>query len=122
MINFAPASNAASSTSILNGDASDRIILGAQFSCLGANFTAANALANVILSAATTSDTTHVLAGNPFVALYQTLATSTSEVFTATTTQATPNRRWNAGSYLTFTTNATSTGLSCTIGVTYFGT
>jgi hypothetical protein len=122
MIVFSPISDTASTTSIFNAEANDRIIKQVQFSCTGANFTAATSLAQVTLSAATTAVSSLGLQANPRVALSNTLATSTSEVWTATTTTATPNRRWNSGSYLTFATNATSTGLSCVIGVDYIGT
>lgn len=119
---FAPVSNAASSTSVYNGDSSDRIIKDAHITCTGANFTAANSIAQVTFQAATTSGTTQGVAGNPRLALSTTVATSAAEVYVATSSMNTIARRWNSGSYLTFNTNATSTGLSCVVGVDYIAT
>ncbi len=119
---WAPVSNTASSTSIFNGDASDRIIKQVEISCVGANFTAANSLAQVTFSAATTSVTNQGLQKNGNVALSTTVATSTYEAYVATSSQALVGRRWNTGSYLTFNTNATSTGLTCSIFADYIGT
>lgn len=123
MIVFAPTSNTASSTSILNGDANDRIIKQAQYDCTGATFTSTISLASVLFEAATTTIANEGLLGNGNLAMYSTMSTSSgNEAFAATSTQAASNRRWASGTYLTFSSNATSTGLSCTIGVDYFGT
>ncbi len=119
---FAPISNTASTTSVYNGDSSDRIIKDAHITCTGANFTAANSLAQVTFSAATTAVSSLGLQRNPNPALSTTVATSGAEVYVATSTQNTNARRWASGSYLTFLTNATSTGLSCVVGVDYIAT
>ncbi len=119
---FAPVSNSASSTSVYNGDSSDRIIKDAHITCTGANFTAGQALSSVIFSAATTSATSNGLKSNPNLALYVAVSSSTPELYVASSSQGTIARRWNAGSYLTFLTNATSTGESCVVGVDYIAT
>lgn len=119
---FAPISNTASTTSVYNGDSSDRIIKDAHITCTGANFTAANSLAQVTFSAATTAVASLGLQNNPRLALSTTVATSAAEVYVATSSQNTIARRWNSGSYLTFLTNATSTGMSCVVGVDYIAT
>ncbi len=119
---FAPTSNTASTTSVYNGDSSDRIIKDAHITCTGANFTASNSLAQVTFSAATTAVSSLGLQRNPNPALSTTVATSASDVYVASSTQNTNARRWASGSYLTFLTNATSTGLSCVVGVDYIAT
>lgn len=131
MINWAPTTNAASSTSILNGDASDRIIKQTTYSCSGfnANFngTAAGGLANEVFTIATTSVANVGLQGNTNFILSTNVATSAtvSEVFNASTTPggtATVNtRRWAAGTYLSINSTGTSSAAACTIGVDYIG-
>ncbi len=119
---FAPVSNAASSTSVYNGDASDRIIKDAHITCTGAAFTAQPNLASVVFSAATTAVSSLGLQANVNLPLFVAVSSSSAELYVASSTQNTTARRWNAGSYLTFLTNATSTGESCVIGVDYIAT
>lgn len=121
---FAPISNTASTTSVYNGDVSDRIIKDAHITCTGANFSAATALVStgVVFSAATTAVASLGLQSNVNLALSVAVGTSTAELYVASSSQNTIARRWNAGSYLTFLTNATSTGESCVIGVDYIAT
>ncbi len=120
---WAPVSNSASSTSVYNGDSSDRIITSAHYDCTGAAFTAGNSIAYVRFTAATTSGSSQGLNGNSNFVLDTNVGSSTLEVFVSSTTPGLTGtaafRRWKSGSYLTFNTNATSTGESCIVGVNY---
>ncbi len=120
---WAPQSNSASTTALYNGDSSDRIITSAQYDCTGASFTAANAVAYLRFTAATTSAPTNSTLGSTNLVLDNNVGSSTAEVFMASTTPGSTviagTRRWASGSYLQFDTNATSTGLTCLIGVNY---
>lgn len=126
----APGANATSS-SILNTDANDRYISTLKVGCevVGTSQTAYTGagLATLTVFAATTStaapatvsNTNKVGGGNV------TIATSTVQfgISTSTIGAATGNSQiymiWPAGSYLTFTANATNTAL-CTFGADYF--
>lgn len=132
--------NNATSTSILNTDASDRYITSNFVDCGNAttSYTAVTGtgLANITVKAATTSTNAPAVIANTNLAMNDTIATGTSAQGTAgfidvvvssssvssaptVTGNAGANSfqfRWAAGSYLTFFWNATST-MTCTIGV-----
>lgn len=121
-INFAPASSAASSTSIYNGDASDRVITTTFVSCKGAigqggSFQAATTtLANLGLG----SNTNYIASSTA------TTTTLSSNFYIATSTGGPPTymvQIWPAATYVTFVAVGTSyTGLqlsTCTAGVNY---
>lgn len=119
-------SDSATSTSILNGDANDRIVEGAQYWCSGVGtsktaFTGAG-LDALSFSAATTSASAPAIITNTNFVLNTTVATSTATLFVASTspglTATAAQRIWASGSYLTFWSNATNTA-ACNIGVQY---
>ncbi len=129
-INMTLATAAATSTSVYNGDSSDRVILDLFASCSGVGtsltaYTGAG-LASLTISAATTSTSAPANVTNAslvFGASGTTIATSTPDAYSANTTfTAGPFlRRWAAGSYLTFFTNATNTA-ACNVGAHYLAT
>jgi len=118
----------ATTTSLYNGDSSDRIIQSVQFDCasVGTSKTAYTGagLANLIFTAATTSSSAPAAITNANVVLSTSVSTSSTELYVSTTTPGLTGsafvRRWASGSYLTFASNATNTA-ACTIGVSYFG-
>ena len=126
---MSPTTSSATSTSILNTDASDRIILDNFVSCAGATTTAFGAdslgLATWKWGAATTSGAAPQpsILNSVNAAMNINVATGTYDAYTASSTYtAVYTRRWAAGSYLTFQTNGTTTpSLSCVAGVHYIG-
>lgn len=114
----------ATTTSIQNTDSQDRIIITTEAFCsgLGTSQTAYTGagLAALTFQAATTSTAAPAsLGGNTNYLMNSTIATSTSESYTSTSTPVIPDaRRWAAGSWVTFSTNATNTG-SCIVDVKY---
>ncbi len=129
--------SAGTTTSILNTDASDRYITTFQASCSGITSIVAPYLgvnssigyfgiraATTTFNAATGTPTANVLVSNSNFAASTTVATSSAiTVMSTSTAAATMNsnqfsQEWAAGSYLTFITNATSSG-TCTVGVMY---
>lgn len=122
LISWSPGTNAATSTSILNPDGSDRIIKSVEYWC-GALTTVNGApLALWLFTSATTTTNSQGLQGNTNYVLTTSVATTTAELWVSSSTPgltATNDfRRWPANSYLTFNANASSTG-NCTIGVLY---
>ncbi len=141
-ITFAPATPAATSTSILNSDSNDRIIdeeisycsgLGSSRVAFSGGGLASNGLT---FSAATTSTSAPNTVTNTNLTLNVSIATTTGFAFvstsspsvittfvdgvpTSTSTQSVISRVWASGSYLTFWSNATNTA-TCTVGVRYF--
>lgn len=120
---------AATTTSLFNGDASDRIITNLTYSCSGVGssntaYTGAG-LASLIFTAATSSASVPNSITVTNALLNTNIATSSTELFVASTTPGLTGsafvRRWAAGSYLTFSSNATNTA-TCAIGVNYIGT
>lgn len=123
---FTPGTSA-TSTSILNTDASDRKIESFKYDCSGVGtsltaYTGAG-LASLVFTAATSSTASPAVNNNTNT-IPLTVSTSTVDSFNtvggATTTPAL-NRVWAAGSYMNFYSNATNTA-SCIIGVSYLGT
>lgn len=131
------------STSILNGDASNRYVMGVKVGCtgLGTSQTAysGTGLAALTLTVATSSTASPVTNGNTNrVTTPITIATSTGTFAFASSTAtllATTSVNgsvgvsggstdigtvWASNSYMTFTTNATNTA-ACTFGVDYIG-
>lgn len=117
------------STSVLNTDSSDRYVTGLRAGCsaVGTSRTAYSGagLAALTVSAATSStaspatqSNTNAVGGGSV-----TIGTSTAQ-WAVSTSSATgsgsnaPYNVWAAGSYMTFTTNATNTA-QCTFGVDY---
>lgn len=124
-IAMAPLTDAATSTTIYNSDATDRFVTGGYAVCggldrsggpLGAGY------ANFGFKAATSSTDVGGTrkTANTQLALNVLVSTSTVDGITATTspTGTTPAFwfRWAAGSYMNFYTNATNTA-ACTVGV-----
>ena len=124
---FTPATAAATSTSIYNGDASDRKIQSffADCSGMGTSFAAYSGAGLVsgglIFSYATTS-TANPNTPQTANAISISVATTTPDSYNitgaATTTPTGLQRVWAAGSYATFSSNATNTA-SCVVGVNY---
>ncbi len=122
-INLSLASASATSTSLLNTDDNDRIVTDAFATCsgLGTSLTAYTGagLAALTIQAATSSTATLGLNANLNYALNVTMATATADGYTATSTYTlVASRRWAAGSYMVFFSNATNTAL-CSPGVHY---
>ncbi len=122
-MNIAPATASATSTSILNSDASDRYITSAFAECTGAGssqtaYTGAG-LANLLLRIATSSTAAPVVLSNTNYAANLTIATTAPATYQSTTTPTTSWMQvWASGSYLTFYPNATNTA-QCVVGVSY---
>lgn len=123
-------STGATTTSVLNSDASDRYVKAIEMGCeaVGTSQTPLTGVGLLALTikAATTSSASpavisnaHVIGNSGF-----TLATSTPTFVIASSTVAGPAGSsdianiWAAGSYMTFWSNATNTAV-CTVGVTY---
>lgn len=129
-----PGANGTSS-SILNGDTSDRYITALKAGCqvLGTSKTAYSgaALAALTVSVATSSTSGPATNSNTNVVgtTAMTIGTSTPQFVSASSTASNGSTApgsayisnvWSAGSYLTFTTNATNTAM-CTFGADYIG-
>lgn len=120
----APGTNA-TSTSILNTDSTDRIVESAFVACssVGSSFVANTGagLAEFLVKMATTSTAAPSALTNTNYIANIVVATSTSDSYTATSTNPAPGpvgRLWASGSYLTIFTNATNTA-QCVGGVHY---
>lgn len=124
-IAMAPISAAATSTSILNSDATDRIVIDAGVTCTGLTnmFGSDSAgLVNYRWTAGTSSVAapTASVINATLAAMNVTVATTTPDGFTATSTYTNPYaRRWNAGSYMVFQTTGTSSAAACTPYLSY---
>lgn len=138
--------NGATSTSILNTDASDRFVISNFIACSSATstYTAVTGagLANWIIKAATTSTNAPAVISNTNLVMNDTVATGTvgagvasdyggialvasSSIATTSPTGWIGNAagsanqfRWATGTYLTYWSNATNTA-ACTVGVYY---
>ncbi len=125
-INMSPVNGSATSSSILNTDASDRWIQSGFGSCTGVGtsqaFLGSAGLAALLIQAATTSANASAgagLAGNVNLGLNLTVSTSTTNSNNASSTvPVAVSGRWPSGSYLTFNFNATNTA-ACVVGVNY---
>ncbi len=123
---FNPTTAAATTSSIVNGDAQDRIVTAAYVSCSGVGssntaYTGAG-LANLTFTMATTAASAPAALVNVAYVLQQNVATSTVDTQVASTSIskfATGNAiRWQAGSYMSISSNATNTA-ACTVTVPY---
>lgn len=125
----APGANATSS-SILNSSANDYYITAIKAGCqgVGSSFVAntGTGLVSLQLTVATTSTAAPAANGaNKVGGSTVVIATSSSSYVVASSTAGNPNSNglssnvWAAGSYLTFTTNATNTAM-CTFGADVF--
>lgn len=128
-----PASASATSSSILNTDASDRFITDAFVVCsaVGNVFTAVTGAgltsAGWLWKAATSSTASPAnIQGftSADLAMSVSVATTTAaDAYTATSTfTQVYNQRWKTNTYMTFQPNATSSTAVCTVGVHYLGT
>lgn len=121
-----PSSNTATSSSILNSDVGDRIVLDGFVSCpvVGSPLLYdGTGPATWVWTAATTSTAAPALfTSTVLAAMKLAVTTSTSaDSYGATTTYTNTNaRRWNAGSYMTFQPLGTTTA-TCVVGVHYIG-
>lgn len=124
-INMSPATASATSTSMLNSDASDRIVTDTFVDCntTGTSLTYLTGAGLLAWSAqiATTSASGVGLQGNINYVGNLSISTSTVDAYTASSTNPAPNpvgRVWPSGSYMTFVFNATNTA-ACVIGGHY---
>jgi len=124
-ININPRSITSTSTSLYNSDASDRIVTDAFVTCSGLTnmFGATSAGLSTYQWYAATSSVpapTASVANVPLAAMNTTVATSSDNGYTATTTYTNAfARRWNSGTYMIFQTNGTSSAATCQAGVHY---
>lgn len=124
-INLSPQSSAASSTSLFNGDASDRYVTDAFATCTGLTTSfGTDALGVATLKFFAGTSTTAApgasIADRSFNAMNVSLGTSTAYNYVATTTYTVPwGRIWTTQTYLIFQSNATSSGMTCNVGVHY---
>lgn len=125
MIVWTPSTTAATTTSLFNGDGSDRAIKQVQYECT--SLAAVNNPNFISLGWAFTAATTSVsqtggLMGNTNYILNTSVATTVPNLFVSSTTPGAIgtaiNRIWPNGTYLTFAANASSTA-TCIIGVDY---
>lgn len=123
LVVIAPATAAASSTSILNNDASDRMINSIDVACGGLT-TSGTSVATFTLKMSTTSVANLGLQGNTnLVGGTITIATATPDIIISSSTPSISTNimgwdRWAAGTYLTTLVDATQAGV-CTVGVKY---
>lgn len=125
IVGFAPATDSATTTSILNTDANDRVVSSYFASCntVGTSLTylTGTGLATLQFTFSTSTVATgygsaKTNGGNLLV------ATSTADSFTASSTSPFPNpvaRIWPTGTYLIVNSNATNTAV-CAVGVHYY--
>jgi hypothetical protein len=126
-ININPQSKTSTSTSLYNGDASDRIVTDGFVSCSGLTSmkgatSAGVAKFNWTAATSSTAAPAPSIAARKFAALQVTLGTSTAYNEIATSTFTVPwGHLWKAGTYMIFQTNATSSAAACQVGVHYLG-
>lgn len=128
-VGFIPATAGATSTSILNTDSTDRVVIDSFYYCnvLGTSYVAntGSGLANLTFTAATTSTASPAALGNTALLLSSNVATTSAGASTYVSSSTTPypdnsSRLWKSGSYMTFFSNATNTA-QCVAGVHYLG-
>lgn len=130
LIVYSPTAPGATTTSMFNSDANDRVIISAKYECtgIGTSFTAVTGApltsAGVFFFMATTSTPNPGTLNNVNYIWNNSLTTTTPSLdYQASTSPGTipsniTNRIWPAGSYLTVASNATNTA-TCNIGVDY---
>lgn len=119
MTNYTPSTSAASSTSILNTDASTRFIVSSTVACNGVNGQGGT------FTFATTSVANEGLQGNTNYAGNDVATTTVASTFmyVASSTEGVPtytNRLWPSNTYLSIVDSSTNAGV-CTVGVNYLG-
>ncbi len=115
-ITIAPLTIAATSTSILNADATDRAVTSAFAFCTGVTNQPA---VNTWTLQAATSSTLVVTPPTSNYAMNLTVATTTTVVLASSTAISNDIFRiWPSGTYMIFASNATNTA-ACTIGLHY---
>lgn len=120
-VNMSPATAAASSTSILNTDASARWVANYGMAACTGVATAGTSVSIFNVQAATTSVANQGLQGNTNVAINLNIATSSSFVNASTSTPSTAiGSYWAAGTYMTFLFNTTNAA-ACTVEMDYLG-
>ncbi len=124
-VTMAPATAAATSTSLLNTDGTDRMIQDLTTGCTSVGtsltfLTGAGLLSNGFnVKAATTTTSANGLQGNTSNIFSNIISTSTPSQFVSSSTVPFPTdvtRIWPTGTYLTFLFSATNTA-ACTVGV-----
>ncbi len=119
-VNISPTIGA-TTTGVLNTDATDRFIESTYYACSGVGtsqtaFTGAGLAALTLkIATGTTQAPAAITNGNT---IQQTVSTSTPDSYTASTTIASMIRIWPTGTYLNFEFNATNTA-ACTVGAHY---
>lgn len=122
-VNITPSTQGATSTSVLNTDATARYIANyGMVGCTGVGTSQTDltgtGLAALLVQAATTSVANQGLQGNTNYAMNLTVSTSTTFVNSSTSTPSVMAGYWAAGTYMTFTFNATNTA-ACTVEMDY---
>lgn len=126
---FAPTVDSATTTPILNTDATDRVVIDSFYYCnsvgTSKTYLTGTGLANLIFSISTSSTATGYGITNANYLLRSNVSTTTSDtsIYTASSTTPFPgdsSRLWAAGSYILIYANATNTA-SCVAGVHYLG-
>lgn len=132
-ITWTPSTAAASTTSVYNSDAKDRVVDSSFVDCSGTGTShvfpdTGGALTSWIVSAATTSVANEGTQGNVNYVLdagTNAISTSTPFVYSASSTPGRSGvtggnfvRIWPTGTYMTFLANATNTAV-CEVGVYY---
>lgn len=126
-VNMTPSTSAASSTAVLNSDASARWVTSVDVACTGAGTSNAwpstgGGLANLLLQMATSSTAAQSgnanLAANVTVATTSVFSQSASSTIATAVSTATDLYYWPAGVYMVYTFNATNTA-ACTVSANY---
>lgn len=123
-VSMAPATSAASTTSILNTDGSGRWLSGELVACTGIG-TSGTSVANLTVQAATTSVSGAGLGGNTNLAMNIVVSTTSaafsmnaSSTLASGVSTGTDLYYWPAGTYLSFLFNSTNVG-TCVVKADY---
>ncbi len=115
-VTISPSSLSATSTAILNTDATDRLVTDGFAACT--SVASQPAVSTWILQAATTSAATGAFTNTSY-ALNISIATTSAIAYTASSSYGfDAYRYWATGTYMTFMFNASNTA-ACTVGVNY---
>lgn len=125
-VGFAPTTASATTSAVLyNSDSTDRIIESWYAACSGVGtsqtYLTGTGLASLTFTFGTTTNTSNSNPASTANVAVLTIATSTADSYTASSTNPFPNpvgRTWASGTYLLINANATNTA-SCVAGVHY---
>lgn len=124
-ITLSPATASATTTSLYNGDGTDRVITSSMVSCTSVGtsktYLTGAALASFTLQMSTSTSATGNAMSNTNYAANLTISTSSPWTYTSSSTDpvlGSMSRIWPTNTYLNPTFNATNTAV-CTLGVHY---